>query len=114
VTGFDLSEEALALAAENAMATGLGVRLVQGDLRAGLPAGRFDLVVSNPPYVDLRDEPALAPEVREWEPRLALFGTGLAAELAERALPVLVPGGALVIEVGDGQADEAAGTARSG
>ena len=52
VTGFDCSPDALALAAENVARTGLAVELLQGDLFDGLPGGPWDLVVSNPPYVD--------------------------------------------------------------
>ena len=72
VLALDNSPDALALARENAEATGIEVDLVLGDLSDGLPGGPFDLVVSNPPYVHADELETLAPEVREWEPRAAL------------------------------------------
>lgn len=104
VLGIDASEAALALAAENAGRTGLAVELRRHDLYEGLPAGPWELVVSNPPYVRPADAPALPPEVRDWEPPLALFGETATEAVARGAAEVLVPGGALVLEVGDGQA----------
>jgi release factor glutamine methyltransferase len=108
VTGIDASPEALALAAENAARTGFAVRLECRDLFAGLPAGPWSLVVSNPPYVDAVDLPALEPEVREWEPRQALVADGAVEAVARGAAEVLEPGGAVVVEVGAGQAADLA------
>ena len=104
VTGMDVSPEALSLAEENAARTGLPLELLEGDLFAGLPSGTWDLVVSNPPYVDPSDRDSLAPEVREWEPATALFGSDATLAVAHGAAEALAPGGALVLEVGDGQA----------
>jgi release factor glutamine methyltransferase len=104
VTGVDASDDALELARENVDRTGLPVELQRHDLFAGLPDGPWALVVSNPPYVDPHDRDALQPEVRDWEPAEALFGRGASAAVAAAALPVLDHGGALVLEVGDGQA----------
>ena len=71
--GSTLSADALALAAENAARTGLAVELLQDDLFDGLPGGPWDLVVSNPPYVDAERRPDRSqPEVRDWEPHEAL------------------------------------------
>ena len=75
VTATDVSPEALALARENAERLGLAVELVEADLLGGL-AGPFDLVVSNPPYVEAGELDSLQPEVRDWEPRLALVADG--------------------------------------
>lgn len=100
VTALDRSEAALSLARENIDETGLGdgVRLVQADLGAGLPAGPYELVVSNPPYV-LNDELGeLAPEVASWEPREALLDRGQTNSVARHARKALVPGGHLVLE----------------
>jgi release factor glutamine methyltransferase len=105
VTGIDASPEALSLAGENASRTGLAIELVQRDLFDGLPEGPWALVVSNPPYVDPDDRSQLAPEVAEWEPAIALFGRDAMGAVARAALPLLAPGGALVLEVGDGQAE---------
>ena len=108
VTGIDASAEALALAAENAARTGLKARFQSGDLFHGLPDGPWDLVVSNPPYVDEADLRGLEPEVREWEPRQALTAAGAVEAVARGAVNVLAPGGGLALEVGSGQADRIA------
>jgi release factor glutamine methyltransferase len=104
VTALDVSPDALALAAENVRRTGLAVELVEHDLRGGLPGGPYDLVVSNPPYVDASDLDTLMPDVRDYEPHLALVGSGATDAIATAARGALVPGGWLVLEVGDGQA----------
>jgi release factor glutamine methyltransferase len=98
VTGVDESEAALALARENAEQLGLDVDLRIGGLEAAQDG--WDLVVSNPPYVDTLD--GLQPELR-FEPEMALVGSGLHERLAEEARTR-----ALVLEVGDGQADRVA------
>jgi release factor glutamine methyltransferase len=104
VTGIDASTAALDLARENAERTGLAVELLEHDLRDGLPPGPWSLVVSNPPYVDAGDRHTLAPEVRDWEPAEALYGSGMHRRIAGDARPELGPDGALVLEVGDDQA----------
>ncbi len=108
VTGLDASEGALEVARANAERTGLPLELVEHDLRAGLPDGPWDLVVSNPPYVRPEEIEALEPEVREWEPRDALVGVGATEAVVHGALPVLAAGGALVLEIADRTADEVA------
>jgi release factor glutamine methyltransferase len=99
VTGIDSSDEALAVARENATRTSLDVEFLRGDLFECLPAGPWDLVVSNPPYVLPREIDLLAPEVREWEPRAALVGEGATEAVAEGAFAELRPGGFLVVEI---------------
>jgi release factor glutamine methyltransferase len=96
VQATDISPDALGLAAENAEANNLSVSFRQGDLLAGL-AGPFDLVVSNPPYVEAGELESLEPEVREWEPRGALVDDGQTARLVREAGRVLA--GWLVLEV---------------
>lgn len=113
VTGIDISTEALALAAENRERTGLALELAQHDLRGGLPAGPWELVVSNPPYVDPAERDALEPEVRDHEPATALYGRGLHGAIARAALDVLAPGGALVFECGEGQTGSVADELRA-
>ena len=108
VTGIDESEEALGLAAENRRATGLAVTLDRHDLFRGLPGGPWDLIVSNPPYVDAADVPSLQPEVRDWEPHMALSAEGASEAVARGAIGVLAIGGSLALEVGAGQADATA------
>lgn len=104
VTGIDSSTDALSLAAENVARTGVAVELARHDLYDGLPPGPWDLVVSNPPYVDAADVASLQPEVRDWEPHAALTAEGAVEAVATGAASVLAPGGAVVIEVGAGQA----------
>lgn len=104
--GVDISEEALAVARENAANLGLEERaaLLRGDWTEGLADESFDLVVANPPYIPTADIETLDPEVREHEPRLALDGgeDGLDAYrlLAPEILRVLRPGGVFAVEIG--------------
>jgi release factor glutamine methyltransferase len=98
VTGVDESEAALALARENAERLGIEVELKVGGLETAQDG--WDLVVSNPPYVDTLD--GLQPELR-YEPEVALVGSGLHERIAEGARTR-----ALVLEVGDGQAERVA------
>ncbi|HEV8603169.1 MAG TPA: peptide chain release factor N(5)-glutamine methyltransferase [Gaiellaceae bacterium] len=109
VVATESSEGALAVADENRARTGLAdrVELVQGELFAGLE-GPFDLVVSNPPYVDPAEVDRLQPEVARYEPRQALVASGVTEAIAEGALTRLRPGGTLVLETADGKAGEVA------
>jgi release factor glutamine methyltransferase len=109
----DVSAEALVVARANAARLELAERVAfhLGDLLDPLPASlRFDLVASNPPYVDPADARSLAPEVRDHEPALALFPPVEPYSVYRRLLPSatrrLRPGGFLVLEVGQGMADE--------
>lgn len=97
VTAVDTSWEALALARENSERTGLEIELRRADFAAA--AEGWDLVVSNPPYVDPAELATLQPEIRDWEPHTALAGIGLHEQLARLAQTSW-----LVLEVGDGQA----------
>jgi len=114
VTAVDRSEAAVAVATGNAASAGVDgrVRVLVSDWTTALdPGARFDLVVSNPPYIPSDDIAALAPEVRR-EPRLALDGGADGLDAYRRIVPdaarVLAPGGALVLEVGAGQAERVA------
>ena len=104
VTGLDVSQDALALARENAERTGLTMSLEHHDYRSGLPDGPWDAVLANPPYIDPLAEPSLQPEVREHEPGVALFATDAYATIVPAAFAVLRSGGIAVLEVGDEQA----------
>ena len=103
VIAIDRSAEALAVAAANRRRLGLDVHLVLADLTSVLASGSADLVVSNPPYISAAEYEALAPEVRRFEPRLALESgvDGLEAtrRLVFDAGRVLRPGGWLVVEI---------------
>ncbi len=104
--GIDVSEDALAVARENAANLDLNTRtaLLRGDWTAGLGDAGFDVVVSNPPYIASHVIETLEPEVRDHEPRLALDGgpDGLDAYrlLAPEILRVLKPGGMFAVEIG--------------
>lgn len=104
VTAMDVSADALALARENLDLTGVNgrVRLVEHDLTSGLGEAEFDLVVSNPPYVEPDELPTLQPEVRDWEPHIALVASGATERLAKAATLALRPGGWLVLETAAG------------
>ena len=104
VTAIDASPDALALAGENRRLTGINgrVQLVEHDLTEGLGDSQFDLVVSNPPYVEPEELPTLKPEVRDWEPHIALVANGATEALARAATEALRPGGWLVLETAAG------------
>ncbi|HEV3490575.1 MAG TPA: peptide chain release factor N(5)-glutamine methyltransferase [Reyranella sp.] len=114
--GLELSEEALAVAQANAeaLAVDARARLILGDWqqpdwqqRLG---GPFDLLVSNPPYIEAGAIERLMPEVARFEPRLALDGgpDGLAAyrNIATAAPALMAPGGRVLVESGEGQVTE--------
>jgi release factor glutamine methyltransferase len=109
--GIDVSEEALAVARENAANLDLAgrVALLRGDWTNGLGDDSFDLVVSNPPYIATHVIETLEPEVRDHEPRLALDGgpDGLDAYrfLAGEILRVLKPGAMFAVEIGYDQSE---------
>lgn len=114
ILALDRSPEALMVARINAERHAVGKRIewVEGDLLSPLRekgmAGEVDVIVSNPPYIAEADWAGLQPEVRVFEPRLALIGGQKGTEFHERLLhdaqEFLVPGGVLIMEVGQGQA----------
>jgi release factor glutamine methyltransferase len=109
----DISEEALALARQNAQAHKVGHRIHfhHGSSFAVLPEGfRYDLIISNPPYIPSGDIENLQMEVRDFEPRCALDG-GLDGldfyrMMARNAAPFLKPGGRTMLEFGDSQSEQ--------
>jgi release factor glutamine methyltransferase len=118
IYAIDVSGRALRVAAANARRHAVAgrVRLVQGDLMRPLGT-RVDLVVSNPPYVSSDEWPSLPQSVRQYEPRIALDGgaDGLAVvrRLLASAGRIVRPGGALLVEIGARQGEEAESAARS-
>jgi release factor glutamine methyltransferase len=114
VRGFDISRPALEVARRNAARHGVGDRVTftHGDLLEGV-TGTFDAIVANPPYVIDRAGPALQPEVRDYEPTVALFGgvdgLALVTRLVADAPGRLRPAGHLVFEFGLGQDVEVVG-----
>lgn len=108
--GLDRALDAAALAGRNAAALGLGARAAMACADWAAPvSGRFDLVLSNPPYIRSADIAGLMPEVAAYEPAAALDGgvDGLDAYRSIlAALPgLLAPGGVAVLELGAGQAE---------
>jgi release factor glutamine methyltransferase len=110
--GTDLSVSALIMARNNALRLGLSRAAFVACSMANALRGPFDIIVSNPPYIPSDEIAALAPEVRDFDPRLALDGgcDGLDGyrEIAAATQEILAPGGYLVVELGVGQAEPAA------
>jgi release factor glutamine methyltransferase len=114
VIATDLSNPSLAVARQNAVYHAVGERItwLEGDLLGAMAGqgleGQVDLIVSNPPYIAEADWATLQPEVRLFEPRGALVAGPQGTELHERLLHqsgrYLSPGGALIMEIGAGQA----------
>ncbi|MDP9171278.1 MAG: peptide chain release factor N(5)-glutamine methyltransferase, partial [Acidobacteriota bacterium] len=115
VCATDISSDALLLAQRNALDLNARVQFIQTDLLNGFGTGTADVIVSNPPYIPLRDRDTLQREVRDWEPALALFAGASGTEIYERLIPearrVLKPGGLLALELGCGLADAVAALA---
>lgn len=113
VTLADFSPEALAVAKENTLLNHLGgrVRCVQADARLRAPAflGKYDMIVSNPPYVTGAEMEALPHSVKDFEPHMALYGGDDGLDfyraISENFAPALKPGGYLCYEFGMGQGD---------
>ena len=110
VEASDISPQALAIAQTNAELNQVSVTFHQGDLWAALPAGRqYDVITSNPPYIDWRQMKELEPDVIDFEPRLALDGgeDGLLfyRRLADQACEFLLQGGRVYWEIGYDQGD---------
>lgn len=110
ITALDVSTDALAVAKQNADRNGVAGRIefVESDGFTALAADRrFNLIISNPPYIPSAEIPTLQPEVRDFDPRAALDGgvDGLDfyRRLATEAPNWLAPGGKLMVEFGDGQ-----------
>ena len=105
--GADLSKKALKVAEENAGSLGLMAEFVQGDLFEPV-TGKFEIIVSNPPYIPSNVIPTLMDEVREHDPLMALDGKedGLYfyREITGKASEYLYPGGMLLLEIGCEQA----------
>jgi len=108
VVATDLSLGALAVARGNARDLAAPVRFAGADLCDGLAIDAFDVVASNPPYVALAQAASLPPDVRDYEPEMALYGGPDGSAVLARLLalgPRLRSGAFLVLEIGFGQAD---------
>jgi release factor glutamine methyltransferase len=113
VIATDLQEDALGFARENARRLEASVRFEPGDgLTPLAPHAPFDLLISNPPYVDPATAATLAREVRDHEPEVALFAPAgdpdhWLRRLLDEGLPLLRPGGSLLVELGFDQGERA-------
>jgi release factor glutamine methyltransferase len=112
VVALDVSPDALAMARQNAASHQVESRIqfIEGDGFSALaPKSRFNLIISNPPYIPSADIATLDPEVREHDPRLALDGGADGLDFyrrqAREAGDFLLPGGRIMVELGDGQAE---------
>ncbi len=111
VVALDLSEAALEVARQNALAHSVSerVELLRSDLLNGVGEALFDVIVSNPPYIPGGDRVTLHPQVRDFEPRTALFAGNDGLDVYQRLVPQawarLRPGGLLAMEMGFGQAE---------
>ena len=119
-TGVDVSEEALLVAAENAERLLPGdkrPKLLKSDLFAQCEPYEYDVIVSNPPYIPGRDIAELMPEVKDHEPRLALYGgeDGLLfyRRIVKEGSSFLKEGGLLVFEIGYDQGEDVSGLLRA-
>jgi release factor glutamine methyltransferase len=110
VTASDVSESALSVARGNAerLGTAFGMRFVVSDLFANLPTTRYSLITANPPYIPDDLIPSLDPDIRDFEPGVALSGGADGLLVAERVVhdapSWLEPNGILAIEIGYDQA----------
>jgi release factor glutamine methyltransferase len=116
VTATDLSAAALDVARRNAARHGVAERceFLEGDLLAPLTAARrFQLIAANPPYIPEAEIETLQAEIKQYEPRLALAsgadGLSHLERLCREASAFLEPGGAVLFELGQGQADTVRG-----
>lgn len=116
----DVSDDALALAQENAAKLGLGadrVTFLKSNLFAALGGQTFDLIASNLPYIAAGEIPGLEPEVRDFDPHSALVGGTRGTELIEAFLTAApahcVPGTLIALEVGTGQTAHLSGCANA-
>ena len=109
VTAVDISAEALELAKENAVANEADILFIQSDLFTRI-RGRFDIIITNPPYIPTATVDTLQKEVKDYEPHLALDGgedgMDFYRRIAEEAGKYLTRGGMLIMEVGEGEAQE--------
>ena len=118
VIGTDVSERALEYARQNALTNGIGnVIFLKGSLFEALEGIRFDIVVSNPPYIRRTEIETLQPEIAGWEPMEALDGgeDGLRfyREILLRSGEHLEEDGFMVVEVGDGESGDVAAIAKT-
>jgi len=108
VVATDISEEAVAVAKKNADKLGLDVSFLLGDLTEPVLSQQFDLIISNPPYISKNEYDGLSPEVRDYEPQLALLGGEDGLEfyrrLEKEIQKIAMPNAKVIFEIGYKQA----------
>lgn len=104
VTASDLSEAALAVASENAKANQVKIECILSDVLSALTGRKFDMIVSNPPYIDWADQDEVDMSVMTYEPKSALFaenqGLAIYERLAKEAPQTLTENGQIYLEIG--------------
>ena len=109
---FDVSLDALALAKENARINNANINFINSDLFSALEDQKFDVIVSNPPYIKSADIETLQKEVKDFEPKLALDGGEDGLDfyriIAQKSHDYLSENGVLLLECGEDQATEIA------
>jgi release factor glutamine methyltransferase len=111
ITAVDISPAAIAVARRNAETHNVAhrIHLIESDLLGEVPSGRYNAIVSNPPYIPDSDRPNLHPQVRDHEPAAALFAGETGLDIYRRLIPqacnALKSNGLLALEIGHGQQD---------
>ena len=109
VTGVDISEEAIEVAKRNNDKLGAHVSFLQGDLFQPVKNEKFDIIVSNPPYIGLEEYNSLEKNVKDFEPKLALYaenkGMYFYEKIIEQSFDFLSKSGILAFEVGYSQSE---------
>jgi release factor glutamine methyltransferase len=111
VTGVDISENALQIARENAQSNGVDVTFIKMDILHEIPSRKYDVIVSNPPYIGYDEKEKMNDNVLIHEPHLALFSEDPLAfykRIAEIAPAILNPEGKIYLEVSEFRAKEVA------
>ena len=110
VTAVDVSEDALEIAEENAKANAADIEFIQSDMFSALDGRKFDIIISNPPYIKSQDIIGLQKEVKDFEPIIALDGGSDGYDfyriIAKNSSKFLNDGGILLLECGIGQAED--------
>lgn len=111
VTAVDISDAALAVARENASNLKANISFIKEDILTDSPEGIFDIIVSNPPYIDESEKSGMEPNVLDYEPKIALFVPDnnpllFYKRIAEIAVRKLSPAGKLYFEINPRHADE--------
>lgn len=104
VTATDLSAKALIVAKENADANRVAIRFMEGDLTQPVQSEKFDVILSNPPYIGEHEKDVMDQSVLDYEPSMALFaensGLLIYQRLAEELPQMLLPNGQIYLEIG--------------